>query len=107
MWVYLYIFSFFLTESRYFKIFLTFTDLLTFSYTEYRVYYFVTFAFFSFFLFFFLLQYRIPILSFVLRGRRSFFNIEYLIFSFVLRGRRIEGLRACKPLYAPSAQDKD
>jgi len=47
--------------------------------------------YFVFFLacFFYLLQYRIPDLF------------------FVLRGRRIEGLASAKPLYAPSAQDKE
>jgi len=68
-------------------------------------------------LFFYLLQYRIPNLSFVLRGRRieglagakpffaffflTCFFIQYRIpiLSFVLRGRRIEGLAGAKPLY--------
>jgi len=69
-------------------------------------------------LFFFLHQYRIPILLFVLRGRRVgglavaksgtlvFFYLFFYLFQyripdlfFVLRGRRIEGLAGAKPLY--------
>jgi len=69
-------------------------------------------------LFLFFHQYRIPILIFVLRGRRTegvadanplfawflfifsffFFNIEYLFWSFVLRGRRTEGVAGANPL---------